>query len=78
MWRGPVSRKFVYFCLSTDTKPTVSIEPFSICFETDTEKKYTFDGSTWQEDIEEPVTAKLTDSRITIFYWTDIGYIWSK
>jgi hypothetical protein len=62
MWRGPVSRKFIYFCLSTDTKQTVGIEPFSICFETDTEKKYTFDGATWQEDIEEPVMATLYNS----------------
>lgn len=59
MWRGPVSRKFIYFCLSADTKQIIGIEPFSICFETDTEKKYTFDGATWQEDIEEPVMTTL-------------------
>lgn len=51
MFRGPVDREFIYFCLSSDVKRTTSIEPYSILYETDTGNKYYFDGSSWKEDL---------------------------
>ena len=51
MFRGPVDREFVYFCLSSDTKRTTNIEPYSVLYETDTGKKYYFDGGDWKEDL---------------------------
>lgn len=66
MFRGPVDREFVYFCLSSDTKRTTNIEPYSVLYETDTGKKYYFDGGDWKEDI-----SGEADSNIDIVLYDD-------
>ncbi|MFA5152212.1 MAG: hypothetical protein WC554_06635 [Clostridia bacterium] len=50
---GPVEGILGYVGVSTDTKPTVDVNPSSEFFETDTGKKYIFSGSAWSEDKEE-------------------------
>lgn len=66
MFRGPVDREFIYFCLSSDVKRTTSIEPYSILYETDTGKKYYFDGSSWKEDL-----SSESDGNIDIVLYDD-------
>ena len=51
MFRGPFGRDFTYFCLSTDTKPTLKVEGGSVLYETDTGDKYIFSGSNWLQVI---------------------------
>ena len=66
MFRGPVDREFIYFCLSSDVKKTTSIEPYSVLYETDTGAKYFFDGGDWKEDI-----GTIQSANIDLVVYTD-------
>lgn len=57
MLSGPFERRFVYFCLSTDTKPTLNVEGGSILYETNTGDKFIFSGNEWIQIISDVVIA---------------------
>ena len=61
----------LYNCESGDVKETENIQNGSICYETDTSKKFRFDGTNWQEffEISKPLPASSisnTNSLVTV------------
>jgi hypothetical protein len=76
--RGPHEIRYVYFCLSTDTKPTVGIIPNSYLFETDTNDEYIFDGANWNLYVNKINTLPEVMAQINPFVDIDTTFVYNS
>ena len=61
-----VKKYRLYQCESTDTKKTTNIDEGSQLFETDTKRKYRFDGTTWVEEAYTKIIDMDNSSRVAM------------
>jgi|GEM_PF-827624 len=61
----------VYHCESTDIKKVDDIEEGSLAFETDTSKKYMFNGTIWVQQVEHIAATIEGDAKVKIWDGTD-------